>query len=167
VAVNALSEQQEKDLAYQHHLLFEPHRDHFRWFYFPESSLVNTNLTPSISCWTAEPQVLGSLFEALKFGILLRADKHNALVNCLPNIANHACEQLLFWQLKQPLTLGEPAQALTLTKSKSHLWNMCIIPWEEEFQLAILGGERLHFLSHFHLNYTCIRLTFCSVRLSQ
>jgi len=96
VEVNALSEQQEKDLAYQHHLLFEPHRDHFKQFYFPESSLVNTNLTPSVSCWTAEPQVLGSLFEALKFSVLLRADKHNTLVNHLPNIANHACKQLLF-----------------------------------------------------------------------
>ena len=108
MAVNALSEQQEKDLAYQHHLLFKPHRDHFKRFYFPESSLVNTNLTPSVSCWTAEPQVLGSFFEALKFGVLLRADEHNALVNHLPDIANYAREQLLFWQLKQPLTLGKP-----------------------------------------------------------
>jgi len=156
VAVNALSEQQEKDLAYEHHLLFEPHCDHFKRSYFPKSFLVNTNLTPSISCWTAEPQVLGSLFEALKFGILLRADEHNALVNRLPDIANYAREQLLFWQLKQPLTLGKPVQALTLTESESHLWNTCIIPQEEEFQLAILGGERLRFLSHFHLDYTSI-----------
>ena len=76
-------------------------------------------------------------------------------------------KQLLFWQLKQPLTLGEPVQALTLTEAKGHLWNMCIIPQEEEFQLAILGGECLRFLSHFHLNYTCIQLTFCSVWLSE
>ena len=167
MAVNALSEQQEKDLAYQHHLLFKPHCDHFKQFYFPKSSLVNTNLTPSISCWTAKPQVLGSLFEALKFGILLRADEHNALVNRLPDIANYAHEQLLFWQLKQPLTLGEPVQALTLTESESHLWDTCIIPRGDEFQSAILSGERLHFLAHFHLDYTCIRLTFCSVHLSQ
>ena len=92
MAVNALSEQQEKDLAYQHHLLFEPHRDHFKRFYFPKSSLVNTNLTPSVSCWTAEPRVLGSLFEALKFGVLLRADEYNSLVNHLPDIANHSHE---------------------------------------------------------------------------
>ena len=162
----AISSEQERQLAQQHDELFAPHRAALRTQLFPESTLVNTSTHHAVNCWTADSRVLKPLLDALPFGVILRADHYanfrDHALNLIPDLAR---KQLLFWQLDRPLTLGEPIQALTLAEEEANLWHDHVVPNEFEYQQALVGGERLRFLTCFHLDYTRIRITLAGVRL--
>ena len=162
----AISSEQERQLAQQHDELFAPHRAALRTQLFPESTLVNTSTHRAVNCWTADSRVFKPLLDALPFGVILRADHYanfrDHALNLIPDLAR---KQLLFWQLDRPLTLGEPIQALTLAEEEANLWHEHVVPNEFEYQQALVGGERLRFLTCFHLDYTRIRITLAGVRL--
>ena len=166
MSIEALSEEQERELAYQRHRLIEPHRSELRSLIFDEASLVNSLSRPTIECWTSEPRVVKSLLDLLPFGLVFK-ERHfeDFLDYCLPLIPDASREQLLYWHLESPLAQGAPVQTLILCENETQLWQGHILPRHQEYQQALLGGERLRFLTYFYLDHTRIHLILTGIRI--
>jgi len=117
--------------------------------------------------WSDHFLITKPLFDLLPFGRTLASVTFYQYIDYqLPNLVEQASNNLLYWNISGTQHFnGEVATQLTLFFDDTFLWHYYVLAKHQEITQSLHNGDRVWFLSRFHLLETQIEVEFNEIRL--
>ena len=105
------------------------------------------------------------LLDILPFGCLLIGRRFYAYVDYqLGLLADEAQRNLLYWALGDVRRFDRaPADQITLSYNKTFFWHYVVPPWHHKIITQLICGNRIRFLSRFHLLQEKVEVEFSKI----
>ena len=132
--------------------------------YFPH--IINLREQVQLVYWSNFHFISKNLLDLLPFGWLLGGRRFYSYVNYqLGPIKDKARRNLLYWTLGDVRRFdGQPANQITLSYDETFFWHYVVPPWHQEIVTQLICGNRIRFLSHFHLLQEKVEVEFSEIR---
>jgi hypothetical protein len=120
-----------------------------------------------ITYWSEIHFVTEDLLNLLPFGRALGPTKFYEFVDLrFPTLLSFARQTLNYWEGSPVYTYNQdPVKELTLSFDETFFWHYYTPAKTQEITRSILQGNRIRFLSRFHLSETEIKVEFQEIRL--
>jgi hypothetical protein len=120
-----------------------------------------------ISAWSDHHVITKPLFDLLPFGRTFDPTSFYAYVDYqLPTLADAASQNLLFWSLSGIRHHdGTTANQISLFYDDTFFWHYYVPEKREEIIEHLHNGNRIRFLSRFHISETQTEIEFNEIRL--
>ena len=133
--------------------------------YFPTT--IDLRIQTHIAVWSDHFLITKPLFDLLPFGRTLAPGTFYQYIDYqLPNLVEQASNNLLYWNISGTRHFnGEVATQLTLFFDDTFFWHYYVPAKYQEITQSLYNGNRVRFLSRFHLSETQIEVEFNEIRL--
>jgi hypothetical protein len=133
--------------------------------YFP--SIVDLRDQIHISAWSDHHLITKPLFDLLPFGRILTPTAFYGYVDYrLGEVAEEANRNLLYWSLSGAQHFDQtPASQISLFFDETFFWHYYVPEKKEEILESLHNGNRIRFLSRFHISQTQAEVEFNEIRL--
>jgi hypothetical protein len=129
--------------------------------------LTNLREQVQVTYWSEIHFIPESLFRLLPFGIALGPTPFYQFIDFrLSTLVNLARLAQTYWRINPVYTYAEElVSELTLSVDDTFFWHYYVPAKTQEITEALLQGNRIRFLSSFHLSETQIKVEFHEIRL--
>jgi len=133
--------------------------------YFPRLTDLRTQV--QITYWSENHLIPQPLLAILPFGRTLGTSTFNSYITWQrPEIVEASRRSLLYWSLVNNRSLPNLlAEQTTLFHDDTFFWHYYVPAKNQEIVESIQNGNRIRFLSRFHLSQTQIELEFSEIQL--
>ena len=133
--------------------------------YFP--SIIDLRTQTHIAAWSDHHFITKPLLDLLPFGRTLSPVTFYQYIDFqLPNLVEQVSNNLLYWSLSGAHHYnGDIATTITLFFDETFFWHYYVPAKNQEIIQSLQNGNRVRFLSRFHLSETQIEVEFNEVRL--
>ena len=120
-----------------------------------------------ISYWSDHHLLIHPLFELLPFGRIFTPTQFYQYVDYQhPNLIEQASRNLLYWSLVGAReSNGQPATQISLFFDDTFFWHYYVPAKAQEIKTNLRNGNRIRFLSRFHLSQAQIEVEYNEIRL--
>jgi hypothetical protein len=128
---------------------------------------IDLRIQAHIAVWSNHFLITKPLFDLLPFGRTLAPGTFYQYIDYqLPNLVEQASNNLLYWNISGTQHFNrEVATQLTLFFNNTFLWHYYVPAKYQEITQSLYNGNRVRFLSRFHLSETQIKVEFNKIRL--
>jgi len=129
--------------------------------------MIDLQIQTHITVWSDHFLITKPLFDLLPFGRTLAPGTFYQYIDYqLPNLVEQASNNLLYWNILGTQHFnGEVAMQITLFFDDTFLWHYYVPAKYQEITQSLYNGNRVRFLSRFHLSETQIEVEFNEIRL--
>jgi hypothetical protein len=140
-------------------------RDQLQRDYFPRIADLRNEV--HVTLWSDHHLISQPLFDILPFGRALSPESFYQYHDYqFPELVILCRRNLLYWVLTRARHFtGDPATSITLFFDDTFLWHYYVPARQEEIKSALRNGDRIRFLSRFHLSQAEIQVEFSEFRL--
>jgi hypothetical protein len=147
--------------------IFEPIRAQTLDHLFPQREVIDLRGEFKVDYLNDHHQFLKPLLDLLPFGQILSPTTYYHIIDdSFPQIVIEARRQLLYWHLARVRHFNQdPVDQFTLFNNEDYLWQRIVPSATRDIQFNLLEGDRIRFLTRFHLTYEKIEIAFDEIRL--